>query len=163
MNHKKIKFIVGSLLIVSAIGYLISASISSTSQYFFTVEELAAQKVSFEGEGLKIKGNVVNGSIQRDPNDSLKVRFSIEENKSHLNVVYQGITPDMFLDGGEVVVEGTLDSKGLFHANVLMTSCPSKYEAEKEAGKMHPGEIPLNGGSKGMDLNKTAPPAKTTI
>jgi len=163
MNHKKIKFVVGSLLIVGAIGYLISASITSTSQYFFTVEELAAQKVSFEGEGLKVKGNVVNGSIKRDPNDSLNVRFAIEENKSHLNVVYQGVTPDMFADGGEVVVEGTLDSKGVFHADVLMTSCPSKYEAEKEAGKTHPGELPLNGGNKGMNLNKTAPPAKTTI
>jgi hypothetical protein len=31
----------------------------------------------------------------------------------------------------------------VFHANTLMTSCPSKYEAEKEAGKSHPGDIPM--------------------
>jgi len=35
-----------------------------------------------------------------------------------------------------------LDEQGVFHANTLLTSCPSKYEAEKEAGGMHPGTLP---------------------
>ncbi|MFQ5717353.1 MAG: cytochrome c maturation protein CcmE, partial [Nitrospinales bacterium] len=47
---------------------------------------------------------------------------------------------DMFQDEGEVVVEGKL-VEGVFHANTLLTSCPSKYEAEKEAGKSHPGGL----------------------
>jgi cytochrome c-type biogenesis protein CcmE len=85
---------------------------------------------------------VVNGSIQRDASDYLNVNFSIEENDASLKVAYQGVTPDMFIDGGEVVVEGTLGKDGIFHANTLLTSCPSKYEAEKEAGKMHPGKFP---------------------
>ncbi|NIQ00058.1 MAG: hypothetical protein GWM98_06255, partial [Nitrospinaceae bacterium] len=61
---------------------------------------------------------------------------------STLPVVYKGVTPDMFEGGREVVVEGTLGTDGVFHANTLLTSCPSKYEAEKEAGKTHPGNIP---------------------
>ena len=142
MDHKKVKFALGSLLIVGAIGYLIATGINSTSTYFFTVSELMEQKVSYQGTGLKVKGNVVAGSIERDPNDYLSVQFAIEEKTSNLNVVYQGVTPDMFQDGGEVVVEGTLDKQGVFHANTLLTSCPSKYEAEKEAGKMHPGSLP---------------------
>ena len=77
MQQKKIKFLVGSLLIVSAIGYLITIGISNTSQYFFTVDELMSQKVSFAGTGMKVKGNVVNGSIQRDPDDYLNVNFLI--------------------------------------------------------------------------------------
>ena len=141
MKHKKVRFLVGSLLIVGAIGYLITMGISNTSQYFFTVDELLSQKVSYAGSGLKVKGNVVNGSIQRDPNDYLNVMFSIEEKESSLKVAYQGVTPDMFADGREVVVEGTLGEDGVFHANTLLTSCPSKYEAEKGAGKMHPGTL----------------------
>ena len=132
MKHKKVRFLVGSLLIVGAIGYLITIGISNTSQYFFTVDELLSQKVSYAGSGLKVKGNVVNGSIQRDPNDYLNVMFSIEEKESSLKVAYQGVTPDMFADGREVVVEGTLGEDGVFHANTLLTSCPSKYEAERK-------------------------------
>ncbi len=148
MKHKKAKFAIGSLLIVMAIGYLISAGINSTSQYFFTVEELMAQEVNYTGAGLKVKGIVVDGSIVRDPNDYLKVNFAIQEkepkseNIPHLNVVFEGVTPDMFADGREVVVEGTLGRDGVFHANTLLTSCPSKYEAEREAGKTHPGALP---------------------
>ncbi|QPJ66556.1 MAG: cytochrome c maturation protein CcmE [Candidatus Nitrohelix vancouverensis] len=162
MNPKKTKFIVGSMLIVGAVAYLISAGISTTSQYFFTVDELMAQTVSYEGAGLKIKGNVVNGSINRDPDDYLKVRFAIEEKESNLQVVYKGITPDMFQDGGEVVVEGTLDKEGVFHANVLMTSCPSKYEAEKEAGKTHPGSLPLDN-KKGLESEGSGSKPKTSV
>ena len=79
--HKKNKFAIGSLLILGAVTYLISTGINSTSQYFFTVDELMNQQVSYAGSGLKVKGTVVNGSISRDPKDYLKVNFSIEENK----------------------------------------------------------------------------------
>ena len=84
MKQKKVRFLVGSLLIVGAIGYLITMGISNTSQYFFTVDELLSQKVSYAGAGLKVKGNVVDGSIERDPNDYLDVKFLIEENSMSL-------------------------------------------------------------------------------
>jgi len=163
VSQKKAKFLVGSLLIVGAIGYLITMGISNTSQYFFTVDELMSQKISFTGAGLKVKGNVVNGSIQRDPNDYLNVKFQIEEKDASLRVAYQGVTPDMFIDGGEVVVEGTLGKDGVFHANTLLTSCPSKYEAEKEAGKMHPGKFPKGDKYQQPGLNKAETLPKTTI
>jgi cytochrome c-type biogenesis protein CcmE len=163
MQQKKVKFLVGSLLIVGAIGYLITMGISNTSQYFFTVGELMSQKVSFAGTGMKVKGNVVNGSIQRDPDDYLNVNFLIEEKNASLKVSYQGVTPDMFIDGGEVVVEGTLGKDGVFHANTLLTSCPSKYEAEKEAGKMHPGKFPEADKYREPGLNKAEALPKTTI
>jgi cytochrome c-type biogenesis protein CcmE len=163
MKQKKVRFLVGSLLIVGAIGYLITIGISNTSKYFFTVDELLSQNVSYAGAGLKVKGNVVNGSIQRDPSDYLNVNFSIEENDALLKVAYQGVTPDMFIDGGEVVVEGTLGKDGVFLANTLLTSCPSKYEAEKEAGKMHPGTFPKANEYQKPGINKVEALPKTTI
>jgi cytochrome c-type biogenesis protein CcmE len=80
-----------------------------------------------------------------------------------LNVVYQGVTPDMFQDGGEVVVEGALDEQGVFHANTLLTSCPSKYEAEEKAGGMHPGTLPDYKSKVKPDLKKIDFLPKTTI
>jgi len=150
MSPKKIKFMVGAALVVGSIGYLISSSISKTSMYFVTVGELASRGMnSFQGEVLKVKGNVVKGSIVRNPKDFLDVAFVIADKdvpggktdgnkpgKNNLKVQYKGITPDMFIDDGEVVVEGVIKG-GIFHANTLLTSCPSKYEAEREAGKSH--------------------------
>lgn len=163
MTQKKTKFIVGSVLIVAAIGYLITTGINSTSQYFFTVDELMSQKVSYAGAGLKVKGNVVNGSIVRDSDNYLKINFAIEDKSSNLNVVYEGIIPDMFKDGQEVVVEGILAQNGVFHANTLLTSCPSKYEAEREAGKSHPGNIPYPDKNKDEGSKSTESLPKTTI
>jgi cytochrome c-type biogenesis protein CcmE len=36
----------------------------------------------------------------------------------------------MFAEGRDVIVEGTYGHGGSFHARTLLTSCPSKYEAE---------------------------------
>ena len=44
-------------------------------------------------------------------------------------VAYDGILPDMFAEGREVVVEGRFQEDGLA-ARQIMTSCPSKYEPE---------------------------------
>ncbi|GJL77482.1 MAG: cytochrome C biogenesis protein CcmE [Nitrospinaceae bacterium] len=163
MMPKKTKFVIGSAFIVIAIGYLISMGISTTSQYFFTVDELMSQKVSYAGTGLKVKGNVVNGSIVRDSDNFLKINFSIEDKSSNLDVIYEGIIPDMFKDGQEVVVEGTLAKDGVFHANTLLTSCPSKYEAEKEAGKSHPGTLPNLDKYKDLNPKSTESLPKTKI
>ncbi len=162
MPRKKIKFLVGAFMIILAIGFLIGSTINSTSTYFMTVSELHHNGMdNYYDAGLKVKGNVVDGSIQRDPQNSLDVAFRIKENDDILKVVYNGITPDMFNDGGEVVVEGTLAEDGVFHANTLLTSCPSKYEAEKEKGKTHPGSLPdFSGAQKPKVSPETLPKAK---
>lgn len=47
-----------------------------------------------------------------------------------LPVRYNGILPDMFGDGRDVIVEGKVEG-GVFHAKTLLTTCPSKYEADQ--------------------------------
>jgi cytochrome c-type biogenesis protein CcmE len=46
-------------------------------------------------------------------------------------VHYQGILPDMFAEGRDVIVEGRYDAGNTLAAKTIMTSCPSKYEPEK--------------------------------
>ena len=138
--------------------------------YFMTVGELTTRGFSsFTGEVLKVKGNVVKGSIVRDPNDYLDVAFVIADKEepdgksenNNLRVHYKGITPDMFVDDGEVVVEGIIKG-GIFHANTLLTSCPSKYEAERDAGKSHPEGFSTYD-LKDPSLEKPVSTPKTTI
>ncbi|NIV47932.1 MAG: hypothetical protein GWN46_14570, partial [Gammaproteobacteria bacterium] len=51
-----------------------------------------------------------------------------------LAVHYHGIIPDTFVDGADVVVEGQLQSDGVFSAHTLLAKCPSKYESADEYG-----------------------------
>ena len=47
-------------------------------------------------------------------------------------VSYQGILPDMFAEGRDVIVEGLYTLEQQLVASTIMTSCPSKYEPEIE-------------------------------
>jgi len=60
------------------------------------------------------------------------VSFTITDGDSTLPVDYHGIIPDTFVDGAEVVVEGSLKHDGTFVAHMLLAKCPSKYEAADE-------------------------------
>jgi cytochrome c-type biogenesis protein CcmE len=77
---------------------------------------------------VRVAGNVVAGSIQRDPT-SLLVRFEAEDESGRLPVSYRGVLPDIFGDGVQVVVEGKYAADGQFTASTLLAKCPSKFEA----------------------------------
>lgn len=136
MNKKQLKFFIGSIIIVAAIGYLVITGISKTSVYYLTVDELLSRGDSVFGEGVRVEGKVLDGSIKKDPS-GLKVDFRITDGKKDLVVHYEGIIPDLFVDGRDVVVEGKYGMEGIFTAHTLLTSCPSKYES---AGKNQPKE-----------------------
>ena len=47
--------------------------------------------------------------------------------KQTIPVVYQGIKPDMFTPGRDVIIDGEFRD-GILYASKLLTQCPSKYE-----------------------------------
>jgi len=129
---KKKKFLIGGIIIVLAIVYLGYTGFESSSAYYYTVSELAAQSSSLDGKNLRVSGQVVDASVEQDIKGRI-LRFTIVdiEGEDSLPVVYQGIVPDTFEGGRDVVVEGRLNSAGVFQANNILTKCPSKYEPEK--------------------------------
>ena len=132
MTKQQSKFTVASLIIVGAIFYLIFTGVSQTSVYYLTVSELMDRKetISFD-DGVRVSGTVVPGSIERH-DSHFKVNFKMTDSKKDILVHYEGIIPDMFKDNVDIVVEGTMDrGDNILTANTLLTSCPSKYEAEK--------------------------------
>ena len=96
------------------------------------LEQGAADDDGPAGRGLRVHGFVVAGSIQKALAEG-HVDFEIQDPGgagAPLAVRYQGIdVPDLFADGAEVVVEGSVES-GRFLAERVMAKCPSKYEAE---------------------------------
>jgi cytochrome c-type biogenesis protein CcmE len=151
-SGSKTKFFVGGLMIVAAVVFLIATSLQSSSQYFLTVEELNERGEAVVGRDVRISGAVIGDSIQYDP-QTLTLRFTIahtpgdqktvdaqgglamvlhravaDPNSPKLDVVYNGVMPDLLRDEAQAIMTGKVDEQGVFHAQELLLKCPTKYE-----------------------------------
>ena len=92
---------------------------------------------------MKVHGYVVDGSILKK-RDSLQYKFKLETRAPRAPAVieaeYQGLVPDNFKPGAEVVAKGTLtaDNRLVVVKDGIDAKCPSKYEAG--APKLEPGK-----------------------
>ncbi len=138
------KFVIAISLLVVGLVVLFGVGLKGSLVYYLTVSEFLDGNVSHDlGENFRINGNVVPGSIEKKPS-GLEARFLMSDGRRELPVVYSKETPDTFVDGSEVVVEGSLGADGVFVAHTLLAKCPSKYESENrdenynQAGPSYP-------------------------
>ena len=141
------RFFVGAGLIAVAVGYLIYAAIQNTSEYYMTVNEVAARHASLGNQALRVAGRVSPGAISWDPM-TLTLKFNIHQipdadqdgagkpvtisDAPSFNVICVGQPkPDMFAADKDVIVEGHLEGAGTISASQVMTSCPSKYKPKQ--------------------------------
>ncbi len=145
---KGVQLALGATLIFSLLGWYgySNLEVPSTFQYFQTLDEFLASSSDSEamsGKSLRVHGYVATGSIDRNL-QAKHVTFKVQNDPPHksgaaastLFVKFQGLeTPDLFQDGADVVVEGTLSSSGsdqVFLADNVLAKCPSKFEANAE-------------------------------
>ena len=135
MKGKQVKFLLGSVAIVLALGYLGYSGFNESMAYYQTVPELYASKQKAFERRLKVSGDVVKGSIVRE---GTTVKFVIADNKTKqtLPVHYVGTDPlpDTFREYATAVVDGTYGQNGVFTATQMTAKCASKYEKESAAG-----------------------------
>ena len=122
------KLIIVAGVIVAAVAFLVFNAMGSSMAYFKTVGELEASGKMASGEQIRVGGNVVAGSIDRDMATN-ELRFTMTDGVNTLPVVYTGVVPDIFSEQVEVVVEGTVGPDGTMHAATLLTKCPSRFES----------------------------------
>lgn len=124
------KFIIGGLILLIAASYLGYTGFTNSAIYYYTVSELTERESSANRVNVRVNGQVVNNSIDKEAG-GLTLRFIIAEGGETLPVVYQGIVPDAFKDGADIVIEGQLNSAGVFQADNILAKCPSKYVPEE--------------------------------
>ena len=95
---------------------------------YVSIAELMEQQEYWTQTRYRLGGLVADGSIETS-DDRLTTRFVMEQEGERLMVTFTGLTPDMFGDDAEVIVEGRY-SDGLFMADNLMTKCASRYEVD---------------------------------
>ena len=104
------------ILITSALGsYLIIKALDSNLDFFYTPSELADQEIP-NNKRIKVGGMVLEGSVLRE---KTKIEFVITDYKGSIEVVFDGVVPDLFKEGSGVVVLGYLNEKTLYAEEVL--------------------------------------------
>ena len=131
MNNAKLKFVLGGVVIVSALVWLGFVGFQESKSYYITVDEFYAMQGDLQGKTLKVAGDVVDGSIDRNKSP---MEFVIGQEGKTLRVRYIGhdVIPDTFKDGSKAVVEGVISKDGVLQAKHIEAKCASKYEAEYE-------------------------------
>ncbi len=148
------KFIVGGVLIIAAIILLIVTNTKAGAQYFLTVDELLGRKSELVNRDVRVSGAVIGQSIDYDT-DNIILKFTVAhvpgdnkeiENRgglaevlhqavedpslNQLQVVYEGVMPDLLRNEAQAIMTGKIDENGVFHADELLLKCPTKYEED---------------------------------
>jgi cytochrome c-type biogenesis protein CcmE len=133
-----IKIVASVAVVASAVAYLLTSSMKQGAEYYKHVDEVVSNVEAWRGKRLQVHGNVVDGSIEQ-AKGTLLYRFKIESRPPRapgvITATYNGLVPDTFKSGAEVVAKGTLtaDNQLTVVPDGIMAKCPSKYEADKNA------------------------------
>ena len=97
-----------SIIIVVAVlglGYLAYSLFIHSGVDYLTVSELKSQADSLNSTQVRVGGRVAPGSIDWDDKARV-IRFTLTDDRESLSVIHNGIVPDSFKPGAELIVEG---------------------------------------------------------
>ena len=123
LTHRTKLLIIGGILVAA----LAATVLVSTPEATRTIDEVMDDPESIEGREIAIRGEVLEGSIDNQNN-----LFIIHGESAELVIDFSNAqTSGGLEDNRTVYAEGILvekDGEWIFEAEVIKTSCPSKYE-----------------------------------
>src|SRR5437764_3932775 len=125
-----VKILASVVVVAGAVAYLLTSSMKQGAEYYKHVDEVMANADAWRGKRLQVHGNVVDGSIEQ-AKGTLLYRFKIESRPPRapavITATYNGLVPDTFKGGAEVVAKGTLTAENQLTVvpDGIMAKCPS--------------------------------------
>ena len=125
----KTKIIVASIVIAGALIFGAISFVETNVEYTdFKTAVGSHKKVQVKGEWVKDRESMFDAA-------RTQFIFYLRDDEGQVErVVYDGAKPNNFEIANSVVVKGRYQD-GYFHANEILTKCPSKYEADAESVK----------------------------
>jgi cytochrome c-type biogenesis protein CcmE len=128
-RKRKLRLVLALSVAVLLAGALVYTSFTASTEASTPSDVLAGAD---PGRSYELTGKVKKGTVRRD-GDRLKFAIRDRDGTASVPVVYEGVVPDPFREGREVIVSGELQ-KGTFVAerDSLVTKCPSKFTEDKK-------------------------------
>jgi cytochrome c-type biogenesis protein CcmE len=128
-RKRRMRLVLALSVAILLAGVLVYTSFSASTQASTPSDVVRSAE---PGRSYELTGKVVKDSVRREGE---RLRFSIRdrEGSTSVPVSYEGVVPDPFREGREVIVSGEMKS-GTFVAerDSLVTKCPSKFTEEKK-------------------------------
>lgn len=126
---KKTRMAAVAIILVATIGFVAYAMLNLFVDPYLSVDEVVENPDSFMDRRIQVKGEYQGGSLITTIHN---VTLVMEGDTHTITVLLLAETPNL-IDGQEIVAIGELQSQYLIHAAEILTSCPSKYEANTTA------------------------------
>jgi cytochrome c-type biogenesis protein CcmE len=124
MSTKR-KLIVGSAVIILALGFVAYQGVRSSMVYYLTTSEFA-KRPDLRSYKIRMAGTVVAGSVQKAVGE--QAQFEITDGITPYRVRFAGPLPDLFAEGRQVLVEGRVDPQGVLQASQVISTHPPEYK-----------------------------------
>ena len=107
-----------------AVGLALQAFEENLLFFYSPTQVLAGEPP--EGRKFRLGGLVANESVRREPGE-LAVQFVVTDNAKTINVVYEGVLPDLFREGQGVIAHGRMQADGTFRAEEVLAKHDENY------------------------------------
>ena len=129
LKNKKLKrfsFLLVALLSIVLATFFVLKALDEKIVFFYTPSKLF-EKEEDKMQYIRVGGLVKEKSINFS-DDGLKVNFMITDNKKTVNVMFEGILPDLFRENQGVVAEGRFNKeKKIFLAEKVLAKHDENY------------------------------------
>ena len=129
LKNKKLKrfsFLLVAFLSIALATFFVLKALDEKIVFFYTPSKLF-EKEEDKPQYIRVGGLVKEKSINFS-DDGLKVNFMITDNKKAVNVMFEGILPDLFRENQGVVAEGRFNKeKKIFLAEKVLAKHDENY------------------------------------
>ena len=129
LKNKKLKwfsFLLVAFLSIALATFFVLKALDEKIVFFYTPSKLF-EKEEDKMQYIRVGGLVKEKSINFS-DDGLKVNFMITDNKKTVNVIFEGILPDLFRENQGVVAEGRFNKeKKIFLAEKVLAKHDENY------------------------------------
>ena len=129
LKNKKLKrfsFLLLALLSIVLATFFVLKALDEKIVFFYTPSKLF-EKEEDKMQYIRVGGLVKEKSVNFS-DDGLKVNFMITDNKKTVNVMFEGILPDLFRENQGVVAEGRFNKeKKIFLAEKVLAKHDENY------------------------------------
>jgi cytochrome c-type biogenesis protein CcmE len=136
------KYALGMAVIVGAVGWMLSSSLTANLNFFLTPSEYLLDESKYAGRRVMLGGVVEPGSVAFDK-EKLKLSFVVSDGTAQFKVLHSGTPPELFKAGTGVTIEGKLEGSGtsaVFQGERLLVKHSEEYRAPKPGEKVNYGK-----------------------
>ena len=124
-SHAWLWIVVGSVLVIG-VAFVATSMLGKSVVYYKTPTEVT----SLQGQHVRLAGTLIKDSVETGAGTT---KFVLTDGSTQIHVVYQGSATTAISTasqpGTQMVAEGSLGTDGLFHSDVLLAKCPSKFQS----------------------------------